>query len=118
VAVIICERHGRQYCVFAAPRVAELIGASVPPDTKLLPVRLELMGEPGFFWCDEEFIRSFPAGTPPTDWSLESVHVRDEDLAFDIYLKLPPICIKCFEEYLGQNGLRRADIAFADAVKE
>jgi hypothetical protein len=113
MAVILCNKHGRQYCVFASPYFVSLIETATKPKKKLLAVKLELMGEPGFFWCDEDFAMSLPTQANGIDRTSEQMHVRDEEIAFDVFSKLMPVCVKCYEEYLEQNRLSRPETLFS-----
>ena len=112
MAVILCNKHGRQHCVFASPYFSSLVETDTKPIKKLLAVKLDLMGEPGFFWCDEDFVMSFPIQANAINGESECMHVRDEEIAFEAFLKLIPICIKCYEKYLEKNGLRKPEMFF------
>jgi hypothetical protein len=108
MAVIVCPLHGRQYCVFCSSGVAAAVADDTDPDRQLFALRLRLFGENGIFWVDEGFLTA-----NALDQLREGgkVVVTDEDRAFDLYMQLPPVCVRCYEEYLERHHLTRPEYA-------
>lgn len=53
-------QHRDSTCVFCSPWFSTFVERGTEPTKKLIALKLELMGAPGFFWCDEDFASSLP----------------------------------------------------------
>ena len=108
MALIICEKHGRQACVFASPHFVEAIGDEKKISKNPIVLVLNLMGDQGFHWVDEIFLKE---NNIQSEINNMRITIDDQDKAFDVFCNLSPVCIKCYEEYLQQHELQRPHLA-------
>ncbi len=108
MALIICEKHGRQACVFASPHFVKTIGDGNKISKNIIVLELNLMEGQGFHWVDESFLKE---NNIQSEICNLRITIGDQDKAFDIFCNLSPVCIKCYEEYLQQHELQRPHLA-------
>lgn len=98
--------------MFTSPYVASLITSMNASTKTLLPLELALMGEPGYFWCDSDFLETISTSMKSVKVADGLARVSNEDEAFEAFTILTPVCVMCFEEYLRKHGMSRPELLF------
>jgi hypothetical protein len=104
MAVILCDKHGKQICVFASKRFVDAVYGKVLLNDELYTIELNLPFGKGIHWVDSSFI--LENKIPIKEFS-KKVFIEDEEDAFEIFSNLAPVCQECYVEYLIQQGLCR-----------
>lgn len=102
MAVILCKIHGKQGCTSTSPDFATAVIEQIEFNGDLVALELNFMGEKFITWVDIKFMKKTHIHLVSGE---SKISVTDENLAFDIFLKLSVICGKCFNEYFQQYEL-------------
>lgn len=100
MAVILCEKHGKQPCAFASQAVVNAILQNLPPNGWVVFKVDSIDDRTTYHWVDADFFGD------DQDIKLgKVVHIENEEVAWDLTMKLVPVCRECYADYLRQHGL-------------
>ncbi len=91
MAQMLCKKHGTMSPSFVAPKIAELVRNNVDIEKGVLnEIALPLpFDKKGVFLIDSDFIQEFNI----------PLVISDEEIGFEIYSLLVPICSSCLNEW-------------------
>lgn len=100
MAVILCEKHGKQPCAFASQSVVDAILRNLPPNKWLVFKVDSIDDRTTYHWVDANFF-----GDVQNIKLDKVVHIGNEEAAWELAMKLVPVCRECYKDYLQQYGL-------------
>ena len=104
MAMILCDKPGKQPCIFASQHFVNAVHDKEELKEKLYVLVLNLPIGVGYHWVDEDFLLENKILIYE---DIGKVIINDEEQAFEIFAKLVPVCRECYIKFLQRNNLCR-----------
>jgi hypothetical protein len=120
MAIIICDKHGRQGCPRISPGVLKAMKENKPTDIIYMIFRAQDFDE-DFDWQWGLYMKKEELGVPPFTGVLDEkgeVMVFDDDDQLDkIFCKFKIVCMECFREFMLSGGPEMAALPWISREK-